>query len=88
MRRGTTSNKCTSIHLLSIQLMVLARLQHGHLEHADGNGDWGLTIFTALSFLLDILEFIPSHVALGMKYLRDKIRRKGLVLWLNLCILA
>ncbi|KAH7689909.1 DNA-directed DNA polymerase protein [Dioscorea alata] len=42
---------------------LLARLQHGHLEHADGNGDWVLTIFTALSFLLDILEFIPSHVA-------------------------
>ncbi|KAJ0967793.1 hypothetical protein J5N97_024710 [Dioscorea zingiberensis] len=42
---------------------LLARLQHGHLEHADGNGDWVLTIFTALSFLLDILEFFPSHVA-------------------------
>ncbi|XP_020276831.1 uncharacterized protein LOC109851203 isoform X2 [Asparagus officinalis] len=42
---------------------LLAKLHHGHLEHADGNGDWVLTIFTALSFLLDMLEFVPSHVA-------------------------
>ncbi|XP_020583071.1 uncharacterized protein LOC110026459 isoform X2 [Phalaenopsis equestris] len=42
---------------------LLARLHHGHLEHADGNGDWVLTIFTALSMLLDVLEFVPSHVA-------------------------
>ncbi|KMZ74334.1 hypothetical protein ZOSMA_12G00180 [Zostera marina] len=41
---------------------LLARLHHGMLEHADGNGDWVLTIFTALSFLLEILEFTPSHV--------------------------
>lgn len=33
------------------------------MEHADGNGDWVLTIFKALSLLLDMLEFIPSHVA-------------------------
>lgn len=42
---------------------LLAKLHHGQLEHADGNGDWVLTIFTALSFLLDVLEFIPSHIA-------------------------
>uniref|UniRef100_A0ACD5X1S6 Uncharacterized protein n=1 Tax=Avena sativa TaxID=4498 RepID=A0ACD5X1S6_AVESA len=42
---------------------ILAQLQHGQLEHADGNGDWVLTIFKALSLLLDMLEFIPSHVA-------------------------
>ncbi|MQM08904.1 hypothetical protein Taro_041754, partial [Colocasia esculenta] len=42
---------------------LLARLHHGHLEHADGNGDWVLTIFTSLSFLMDVLDFIPSHVA-------------------------
>ncbi|XP_072973556.1 uncharacterized protein [Typha angustifolia] len=42
---------------------LLAKLQHGLLEHADGNGDWVLTIFTALSLLFDVLEFIPSHVA-------------------------
>ncbi|KAI0516661.1 hypothetical protein KFK09_009338 [Dendrobium nobile] len=42
---------------------LLARLHHGHLEHADGNGDWVLTIFTALSMLLDVLEFVPSHIA-------------------------
>lgn len=41
---------------------LLSKLQHGHLEHADGNGDWVLTIFRAVSFLLDTLEFTPSHV--------------------------
>ncbi|WJX41298.1 hypothetical protein P8452_28670 [Trifolium repens] len=29
---------------------LLAKLHHGHLAHADGNGDWVLTIFSALSF--------------------------------------
>lgn len=28
-----------------------AKLHHGHLSHADGNGDWVLTIFTALSLV-------------------------------------
>ncbi|XP_068661691.1 uncharacterized protein [Aristolochia californica] len=42
---------------------LLSKLNHGYLEHADGNGDWVYTIFTALSNLIDILEFIPSHVA-------------------------
>ncbi|KDO64074.1 hypothetical protein CISIN_1g042232mg, partial [Citrus sinensis] len=37
-------------------------LHHGHLSHADGNGDWVLTIFSALSLIIDVLEFIPSHV--------------------------
>ncbi|XP_061373439.1 uncharacterized protein LOC133315785 [Gastrolobium bilobum] len=41
---------------------LLAKLHHGHLTHADGNGDWVLTIFTALSLVIDVLEFIPSHV--------------------------
>ncbi|WJX44321.1 hypothetical protein P8452_31309 [Trifolium repens] len=41
---------------------LLAKLHHGHLAHADGNGDWVLTIFSALSFIIDVLEFIPSHV--------------------------
>ncbi|CAN6485421.1 unnamed protein product [Victoria cruziana] len=40
-----------------------ARLHHGHLEHADGNGDWVLTIFSALSFIVEMLELTPSHVA-------------------------
>jgi hypothetical protein len=44
-------------------LMYAAQLQHGQLEHADGNGDWVLTIFKALSLVLDMLEFIPSHAA-------------------------
>ncbi|WJX41299.1 hypothetical protein P8452_28670 [Trifolium repens] len=30
---------------------LLAKLHHGHLAHADGNGDWVLTIFSALSFV-------------------------------------
>lgn len=30
---------------------LIAKLHHGHLTHADGNGDWVLTIFTALSFV-------------------------------------
>ncbi|PNY06184.1 5'-3' exonuclease family protein [Trifolium pratense] len=41
---------------------LLAKLHHGHLAHADGNGDWVLMIFSALSFIIDVLEFIPSHV--------------------------
>ncbi|KAK7362694.1 hypothetical protein VNO77_04814 [Canavalia gladiata] len=41
---------------------LLAKLHHGHLTHADGNGDWALTIFTALNLIIDVLEFIPSHV--------------------------
>ncbi|KAL0322742.1 UNVERIFIED_CONTAM: DNA polymerase I [Sesamum angustifolium] len=42
---------------------IIAKLHHGHLSHADGNGDWVLTIFSALSLIIDVLEFIPSHVA-------------------------
>ncbi|XP_023543412.1 uncharacterized protein LOC111803303 isoform X2 [Cucurbita pepo subsp. pepo] len=42
---------------------LLAKLHHGHLSHADGNGDWVLTIFTAMSLIVDVLEFMPSHVA-------------------------
>ncbi|GFP97293.1 DNA polymerase i, partial [Phtheirospermum japonicum] len=42
---------------------LIAKLHHGHLSHADGNGDWVLTIFSALSLIIDVLEFLPSHVA-------------------------
>ncbi|KAM1412432.1 hypothetical protein ACFXTO_025158 [Malus domestica] len=42
---------------------ILAKLHHGHLSHAVGNGDWVLTIFSALSLIIDVLMFIPSHVA-------------------------
>ncbi|XP_048597033.1 DNA polymerase I isoform X2 [Brassica napus] len=42
---------------------LLARLNHGHLTHADGNADWVLTIFSALSLIIDVLKFLPSHVA-------------------------
>ncbi|KAJ4900170.1 5'-3' exonuclease family protein [Raphanus sativus] len=42
---------------------LLAKLNHGHLSHADGNADWVLTIFSALSLIIDVLKFLPSHVA-------------------------
>ncbi|KAM7262629.1 hypothetical protein ACFE04_000312 [Oxalis oulophora] len=42
---------------------LIAKLHHGHLSNADGNGDWVLTIFTSLSLIIDVLELIPSHVA-------------------------
>ncbi|KAK8681381.1 hypothetical protein V6N13_053785 [Hibiscus sabdariffa] len=42
---------------------LLAKLHHGYLSHADGNADWVLTIFTALSLIIDVLEFVPSHIA-------------------------
>lgn len=47
---------------------LLAKLHHGHLSNADGNGDWVLTIFAALSLMIDVLEFIPSHVAVVFDY--------------------
>ncbi|KAL8491757.1 hypothetical protein ACS0TY_023379 [Phlomoides rotata] len=47
---------------------LIAKLHHGHLSHADGNGDWVLTIFSALSLIIDVLEFIPSHVAVVFDY--------------------
>ncbi|CAB41325.1 putative protein [Arabidopsis thaliana] len=31
---------------------LLARLNHGHLAHADGNADWVLTIFSSLSLVV------------------------------------
>ncbi|KAF3487445.1 hypothetical protein F2Q69_00056654 [Brassica cretica] len=31
---------------------LLARLNHGHLTHADGNADWVFTIFSALSLVV------------------------------------
>ncbi|KAF3340142.1 DNA polymerase I [Carex littledalei] len=44
---------------------LLARLSHedSSIRYADGNGDWVLTIFRALNLLLDVLEFLPTHVA-------------------------
>ncbi|XP_047319184.1 DNA polymerase I, thermostable-like isoform X2 [Impatiens glandulifera] len=42
---------------------LIARLHHGYLPLADGNGDWVLTISTALTLILDVLAFNPSHVA-------------------------
>ncbi|KAL2920872.1 DNA polymerase I [Bienertia sinuspersici] len=42
---------------------LLAKLHHGYLSNADGNGDWVLTIFSALSLIIDVLAFNPSHVA-------------------------
>lgn len=42
---------------------LMASLHYGNLEHADGNGDWVLSIFKALSTMLDMLELCPSHIA-------------------------
>lgn len=42
---------------------LISKLHHGHLTNADGNGDWVLTIFGALSLIFDVLEFVPTHVA-------------------------
>ncbi|KZV26192.1 hypothetical protein F511_28538 [Dorcoceras hygrometricum] len=41
---------------------LIARLHHGHLSHADGNGDWVLTIFSALSLCLVSSLFIILSV--------------------------
>ena len=38
-----------------------ARLNHGHLTHADGNADWVLTIFSALSLVSEYLSYCPLH---------------------------
>lgn len=31
--------------------LSVAKLHHGNLSYADGNGDWVLTVFTALSLV-------------------------------------
>jgi len=41
---------------IAIFYFGVAKLHHGQLEHADGNGDWVLTIFTALSFVRQSLD--------------------------------
>ncbi|KAL4561128.1 hypothetical protein LXL04_033290 [Taraxacum kok-saghyz] len=44
-----------------------AKLHHGHLSNVDGNGDWVMTISTALSLVSHVLDFsfcvLLSHVA-------------------------
>ncbi|CAI0474331.1 unnamed protein product [Linum tenue] len=47
---------------------LLSKLHNGHLSNADGNGDWVLTIFSALALIIDVLEFLPSHVAVVFDY--------------------
>lgn len=42
---------------------LVAKLRHGHLANADGNGDWVLTTFGALSLIIDVLKFKPSYAA-------------------------
>ncbi|XP_058094186.1 uncharacterized protein LOC131240135 isoform X2 [Magnolia sinica] len=43
---------------------ILAKLQHGYLEHADGNGDWVFTICTALSYVVFDHDGVPfGHTA-------------------------
>ncbi|XP_052199228.1 uncharacterized protein LOC127806169 isoform X2 [Diospyros lotus] len=38
---------------------LLAKLHHGYLSHADGNGDWVLTISTALSLVVFDHDGVP-----------------------------
>ncbi|KAD7477964.1 hypothetical protein E3N88_01100 [Mikania micrantha] len=40
---------------------LLAKLHHGHLSNADGNGDWVLTISTALSLILYVVSLILAQ---------------------------
>ncbi|XP_074292005.1 uncharacterized protein LOC141618836 isoform X2 [Silene latifolia] len=53
---------------------LLAKLHHGHLSHADGNGDWVMTIFASLSLIIDVLEFIPSHIAVVFDHIGMNFR--------------
>ncbi|KAG5143668.1 hypothetical protein JHK82_019363 [Glycine max] len=65
MQLGSAVNaeRVTNSDPLNGRVMIIdAKLHHGHLTHADGNGDWVLMMFTALSLIIDVLEFIPSHV--------------------------
>ena len=42
-------------------LLGVAKVHHGYLPHADGSGDWVLTIFTALSLVSEVyLLFFSS----------------------------
>lgn len=55
------SEWCTSANNNFIfYLPRVAKLHHGHLSHADGNGDWVLTIFTALSLVSDVYTWVLS----------------------------
>eukprot|EP00252_Welwitschia_mirabilis_P024561 TRINITY_DN7330_c0_g1_i1.p1 TRINITY_DN7330_c0_g1~~TRINITY_DN7330_c0_g1_i1.p1 ORF type:complete len:435 (+),score=89.83 TRINITY_DN7330_c0_g1_i1:195-1499(+) len=47
---------------------IMAQLHHGGMEHADGNGDWVLTTFKALSLVLEMLQLGPSHIAVIFDY--------------------
>ncbi|CAJ1939351.1 unnamed protein product [Sphenostylis stenocarpa] len=62
LQLGSAANVTNTDPLNGRVMIIDAKLHHGHLTHADGNGDWVLTIFTALSLIIDVLEFIPSHV--------------------------
>lgn len=53
---------------------LLAKLHHGYLSNADGNGDWVLTIFSALSLIIDVLTFNPSHVAVVFDHIGTNFR--------------
>ncbi|XP_057545256.1 uncharacterized protein LOC130824324 isoform X2 [Amaranthus tricolor] len=53
---------------------LLAKLHHGYLSNADGNGDWALTIFAALSLIIDVLAFNPSHVAVVFDHIGTNFR--------------
>lgn len=41
---------------------LMTKFQYGTMEDPSGEGDWVLTVFTALSTVLRILELNPSHI--------------------------
>ncbi|WJX53865.1 hypothetical protein P8452_39812 [Trifolium repens] len=51
---------------------LLAKLHHGHLAHADGNGDWVLTIFSANSFYCGKANLEKSDLVPNLKILKDR----------------
>ncbi|OMO99503.1 hypothetical protein CCACVL1_03773 [Corchorus capsularis] len=55
---------------------LLAQLHHGYLANADGNGDWVLTIFTALSLVVFDHDGVPfGHTSISSK---ENVMAKGL----------
>lgn len=47
---------------------IMAKVQYGSLKDMGSEADWVLTVFTALSTVLRLLEMKPSHVAAAFDY--------------------
>ncbi|XP_073105315.1 uncharacterized protein [Elaeis guineensis] len=61
--------------------MVLAKLQDGLLEHADGNGHWVLTICTALSLINGgkLVNLRESSGSICRRLLRRSYHQKSIL---------